>query len=121
MVKVLLKRFGIFKMAFFMGLYGFFIGLILGLIIAVISLFASTSTIQSGLLVTGWLNIIVLPVFFGAFNFFVSLILTPLVNLILKILKGIELDFLEVEEPNEIPQKNSPVKQQKPIVSKSKY
>lgn len=100
-----LKRIGVMKMAFFMGLYGVLLGFIIGFLLSIfISMIYSFSNLTGTLESSGfflqlrWLNLIFWPVFFGIFNFLIALVLTPLMNLILKIIKGLELDIVEEED-----------------------
>ena len=88
-----IKRLGVLKMASFMGLYGAFVGLLLGIFSAFILPFLVASFGIPGELGGGSLSIIFYPVFYGIGGFIGGLILTPIINLILKIIKGIDLDI----------------------------
>ena len=101
---VRLEHINIMKMALFMGLSGVVIGLILGIVVAVINPLI-TPSIPEGIvgggifsLASGFMAIIILPILYGAINFVSGLIFTPIMNLILKITKGIDLEMVEVEE-----------------------
>lgn len=116
-----IKRFGVIKMASFMGLYGAFIGLIMGIIFAIVSslinaLFSSATSSVGAVSFggVGWFSIILFPLAYGIIGFILGLILTPIMNLILKIIKGLDL---EIEEGNsydmqEQPQQYHPSQQQ---------
>ena len=91
----IIKRFGVIKMAVFMGLYTAFLGFVLGILFFLLSLIPSASTYSSllGIPVGGALLIIILPIIFGIVGFVNGLILTPIMNLTLKITKGIDLNL----------------------------
>lgn len=99
-----IQRIGVIKMALFMGLYGAAMGLIFGLFITLFS-FIGISAITSpefgflGFLI-GAGAIIFLPIFYGGFMFVLALIFTPIMNLILKIINGLDLD-LDMSVPAE--------------------
>ena len=92
-----IKKIGVLRMASFMGLYGVFIGLITAILTLVFSALLQaifpTSFSTGGLLsyVSGALALLIYPVFFGGVSFVASLIFTPLMNLVLKIIGGISL------------------------------
>lgn len=120
-----LKRIGVMKMAFFMGLYGFAIGLISGILVALVASSLSVptggSTATIDLLNLGWIAVIVLPFVYGIINFLLAFILVPLINLVLKIIKGVEFDLVEGEaNPTIVKSVVKPQKVQQPkrIVSK---
>ena len=95
-----LKRIGVVKTSFFMGIYGFAIGLIMGIIMTLItSLLIPIDTIGGGILslFTGFMTIIILPIAFGIFGIISGFIFTPIINLILKLIKGIDLELVEEE------------------------
>jgi len=117
-----IKRFGILRMSSFMGLYSVFIGLIFallaGLLFSIISsIFASGGdyVIQNGgpaelansgignPLSFSWFYLVLFPIIFGAFGFVSGLILTPIINLTLKAIGGIDLD-LDFQEYHQQPQ-----------------
>jgi hypothetical protein len=108
-----IKRFGILKMALFMGLYGAIIGLIAALLIAItLTIFIGSLPEQQSALVSifgvgVWLNVIFFPLGYGIIGFVAGVILTPIMNLILKIIKGLDLD---IEVPG-IPNVRQPVQQ----------
>jgi len=116
---VLLKRIGVLKSAYFMGLYGALIGFIAGLIIAILSVvlsslfLAATSVngipVEGGSLVPdifslGWLSIILFPILYGIAGFVSGVILTPISNLIFKIIKGIDINLEEEEVKSNVSQ-----------------
>lgn len=95
---VKLNRIGVIKAACFSGLFGVFMGLIFGLFF-VISTYMLKDLISSlggtlniGL---GWISLIIFPLGFGVLSFLTGLIFTPLMNLVLKIIKGLDLDMVE--------------------------
>lgn len=96
----LIKRFGVLRMACFMGLYGVFIGLIFAIIqLIFIAIFASVvsqlgTTTQIGLFGGSTaLILLTFPILYGIISFIAGLIFTPIMNLILKIIGGLELDI----------------------------
>jgi len=99
-----IKRFGIIKTACFMGLYGVFIGLLFGIFLLiytqVLKTVLETTTAEMGMLsllgIGGWLGLIFAPFMYGILFFLVGLIFTPIMNLILKIIGGLDLD-IEIE------------------------
>jgi len=100
-----IKRIGVIKMASFMGLYGFFIGLIFALLILIFgSLLSKTG---AGLLLStssiGFTGFILFPLLYGILGFVGGLILTPVMNLALKVIKGLDFD-LEIKEESVPPQ-----------------
>jgi len=88
-------------MACFTGLYGVAMGLIFGIIFALFSLVIPSATLVEGAEVSlgffKWIfgvgAIIFLPIFYGIFGFLAGLIFTPIMNLILRMIKGIDLDI----------------------------
>ncbi len=82
-----IKRIGVLKTASFMGLYSFFIGIILAIILSFLS------AMLSGLIGLNTLKIILFPFIYGIGTFIISMILIPIMNLVLKITKGINLDI----------------------------
>jgi len=98
---VVLKRVGVLKAACFLGLYGVFIGLIFGLIGIILSnVIRSLSAFGgAGILslfgIGTWLAVLLVPLVYGVLFFLMGLIFTPLMNLILKIIKGLDLDMVE--------------------------
>jgi len=102
-----IKRFGVLKMAYFMGLYGIVIGLIAGLFITLFSLIGTLpeSTLGALKFIYGVGAIIFLPIFYGVMMFLSGLIFTPIINLILKIIKGIDLN-IEMQEETTVQQQS---------------
>jgi hypothetical protein len=101
---VKLNRIGVLKSASFLGLYGVFVGLIFGIILFIYSQILKTvfsgnsyssSSFMNILGVGGALSIIVTPIIYGILFFLIGLIFTPIMNLILKIIKGLDLDMTE--------------------------
>lgn len=101
-----IKKFNVVKMASFMGLYGVFIGIIAGLIVTLSSLVGG-ALLEEALgifkFVYGTLSIIIFPIFYGFMMFLAGLIFTPIINLVLKIIKGIDLD-IEMQEQTQVQQ-----------------
>lgn len=89
-----IKRFGVLKMASFMGIYGAVIGLLAGIFVALLLVVIPPEYTAFGLFgQTGFFLVILYPIFYGVGGFVGGLILTPIINLILKIIKGIDLDI----------------------------
>lgn len=95
-----IKRFGVLKTSSFIGLYSFFLGFIFSLIMWIAAkLFSSLVFSSLGPLSPvsstsfSWIWIIILPFFYGIIGFVSSLIIIPIMNLTLKITKGIDLDL----------------------------
>lgn len=93
-----IKRFGILKMAYFMGLSGVIMGFILALIMGIsYSLFFSNiyfAEFEEGINFSfGWLNLLWFPLIYGIVMFLWGLIFTPITNLVLRIIGGIDLDL----------------------------
>ncbi len=96
-----IKRFGVLKTAGFTGLYMFFLGFIFSLVMWIVAkmlsnLFSSLSGSLGGtvsIVNFSWIWIIILPFFYGIVGFVSSLIIIPIMNLTLKITKGIDLDL----------------------------
>ena len=90
-----IKRFGVLKMAGFLGIYSAFFGLIFSLIMWVLSLILS-NIIPIGnlsILSFSWYYILILPLLYGVIGFISGFILTPIMNLVLKMTKGLDLDL----------------------------
>ena|SRR3989344_8638468 len=107
-----IKRFGILRMSSFMGLYSVFIGLIFALLIGMLvsMIFGGASTelgvgsaVNTSLFDFSWFNLVLFPLIFGAMGFVSGLILTPIINLTLKVIGGIDLD-LDFQEYHQQPQ-----------------
>lgn len=94
---VKLNRIGVIKVASFLGIFGVFIGLILDLITIISkytgSLFSNFDVAMDGGL--GWISLILFPLEVGVLSFLIGLIFIPLMNLVLRIVKGIDLDMVE--------------------------
>ena len=87
-----IKRVGVLKFSGFMGLYGAFIGIIFGIVFFLISIMFSSFNLIPGFLSGFWV-IILLPIFYGITGFIGGLIFTPIMNLTLKIIKGVDLNL----------------------------
>lgn len=100
-----IKRLGVIKTASFMGLYMFafgiiFIllwGIILSTLLGPLSGFVSTGASLSSL--------ILVPIIYGVIGFIGGLILTPIMNLALRIIKGVDLD-IEFDDSNSYSQES---------------
>jgi len=94
-----IKRFGVIRLASFLGLYGVAIGLFAGILFSLLSLFIPAESIAGVEPSLGIINLfsfgslIVLPIFYGIMFFVMGFIFTPIINLILKVIKGIDLDI----------------------------
>ena len=94
-----IKRIGVLKMAYFAGLSGLIIGIIFAIVMGVFYLlFYKVSNVvysDFGNVSLGftWLNLFLFPLMYGVGGFLGGLIITPLYNLILKIINGLELDI----------------------------
>ncbi|MEK6832411.1 MAG: hypothetical protein AABY32_00040 [Nanoarchaeota archaeon] len=72
-------------------------GLIFALILKIFSfiiplIFPSLAGIS---FMSGWLSILLIPLGYGVLSFLIGLIFTPIMNLVLKIIKGLDLDMEE--------------------------
>jgi hypothetical protein len=106
------------------GLYGAMIGLLIGIIAAILwfivfSVVSSGTTAISGVPITvggsPLLTIILMPLFYGITGFVGGLILTPLLNLALKMGKGIDFELEAVGPKGPAPQQPAT---QKPVPQK---
>lgn len=97
------RKIGVLKMSVFSGLFSFCIGLISTLLMLV------TVKITSSLMITGMAgeiisnsfslaNLLILPFAYGFFGLIAGLIFTPIMNLIFKIINGLDID---IEEPSQ--------------------
>jgi len=111
-----IKRIGVLKMASFMGLYGVFIGLLIailmGIFFSIISiLFGSALGNSSGispLFTFSWFNLFLFPLLSGIVGFISGLIFTPIINLILKIIKGLDFDLEIFSDSSQTQQQHRP-------------
>ena len=81
-------------MAGFLGLYGLFMGLVFAILGFLGTLVVSSTALE---LIGGGLSLFLLPFLYGVMGFVGGLIFTPIMNLSLRIVKGLNLD-LEIEE-----------------------
>jgi len=97
-----IKRFGVLKTASFTGLYLFFVGFIISLIMWLVSKMVSNllsslvSSLGGTVVSTNYFSIIwvfILPFFYGIIGFISGLIFIPIMNLVLKMTKGINFDL----------------------------
>jgi hypothetical protein len=103
-----IKRFGVIKTACFMGLYGVFMGLIFGIILLIYTQVLKTVLDTTGsdlgmislLGIGGWLGLILFPLIYGILFFLIGLVFTPLMNLILKMINGLDWDIEMEQQPN---------------------
>lgn len=106
---VVLKKVGVIKSACFLGIFGLFMGLIIDLFLLIFSAVMSSissafggssngiGTITGGFtgLGSGVLSYILIPLSYGVISFLGGLIFTPVMNLILKMIHGLDLDIVE--------------------------
>jgi hypothetical protein len=98
---VVLKKVGVIKSACFLGIYGLFIGVIVDLVLVIYtSMFSSIFSAAGGSSITSGLGIgiffyVLIPLFYGVISFLGGLIFTPLMNLILKMIHGLDMDMVE--------------------------
>lgn len=96
-------------MACFMGLLGLFIGLIVGIIAFIASMFGGGDVMTSFLSISGGiLYLLIVPLVYGVLSFLSGFISTPLMNLTLKITKGIDLDIEMQEETPAVAESQRP-------------
>jgi len=93
-----IKRLGVIKMASFMGLYTAFMGFVLVLLMlivwtTVVSMLDPGTQMLMGFFSVGWLSLLTIPLIYGVIGFLSGLIFTPIMNLVLKIVNGIDLDI----------------------------
>jgi len=90
-----IKRIGVLKTSVFLGLYSFFVGLVFAIIMWILSLIFSSllAQVTLGLFSFSLFFFILFPVLSGLISFVMGLIVIPIMNLTLKITKGIDLDL----------------------------
>lgn len=90
-----IKKFKVLKMASFMGLYGVFIGLIMAIFSSIFSLLVGSLIFESSLInsIFGFWALLFFPIFYGITAFVGGLIFIPIMNLVLKIVKGVDLEL----------------------------
>jgi len=99
-----LKKIGVLKMALFSGLFSFFIGFISAILMWILMGILS-GYMMSGIEGTGgfisigfsMMNLIIFPFVYGIIGFIAGLIFTPIMNLIFKIIKGLDILIEECE------------------------
>lgn len=98
-----ITRFGVLKMALFTGIYGAFIGLIFAILMGIfISIFGFIIPSGNEILPIfnfSWFFLLLFPIIYGVVGFIAGLILTPIINLILKIINGIDLNIETSDTP----------------------
>ena len=87
-----LERISIISVTKFGTIFGIILGLLFGLIISLLTLLKVNIYIFSSY---GFESLIIFPITYGIIGVLFGLICVPLVNLVLKITKGVELKFLE--------------------------
>jgi len=99
-----IRKLGILKMALFSGLFSFFIGLISAILIW------AFWAVLAGLLISipegtslspvsfSLINLILFPLIYGILGFIFGLIFTPIMNLVFKIIGGLDIIIEEPEE-----------------------
>jgi len=113
----ILNKIGVVKSALFMGIFaaviGFLFALFMGIVFSIFSSIFMSAT--SGLMAESvnpfsfnWLFLILFPILYGLGGLIVGFIFVPLSNLVLKIVKGIDLDLqkMEVQEVSVIQKTN---------------
>jgi hypothetical protein len=103
---------GVIKTACFSGIYGFFLGVIFLLYLMILSLVLSVSLsdMSTGIFPSffdGILGILLIPILYGVILFLIGLVFTPLMNLILKMINGLDWDIeIEQQTPVVVPSQN---------------
>ncbi len=113
-----LKKFGVMRMAIVSGLYGAMLGVIFGAIAAIVmSVISVGASNIYGINISGSpLGTFFFPIlFYGVGGFLGGLILTPLLNLALKMGKGIDFELEAVGPKGPAPQQPAT---QKPVPQK---
>ena len=95
-----IRKLGILKMALFLGLFSFFAGIISFVLVlifgaVIVGMFFGVPSEMISLDLT---SLVLIPLGYGVFGFISGLIFTPVMNLIFKIIGG--LDII-IEEPGE--------------------
>lgn len=105
-----IRKLGVLKMACFLGLFSFFVGIILSILIWILAGFLSTLLMEipgasiNIMTIFDFTNLVVFAFVNGVVGFVLGLILTPIMNLVFKIIGG--LDII-IEEPEESQLKNN--------------
>lgn len=86
-----IKKIGVLKTSIFLGVYSFFVGIVLSIIMWALS--AVFSRLLGGLFTFSFIYILLFPILSGVISFIGSLIVIPIMNLTLKITHGINLDL----------------------------
>ena len=113
-----ITKFKVINMACFLGLFGVFTGLLYGIIGSFLTLVVpSLATFKI------WEILLGLPIGYGIFMFILALIFTPIINLVLKIIKGLDfnLDLAEVTSANTTSAVNSKPLKKEPKKSFPKH
>ena len=99
-----IKKFKVMKVALFAGFYGVFIGLLFGILMTLSSFFVPVVFPVPGILdfATGAFAIVIFPLFYGVLAFIGGLIFTPLMNLTLKMIKGVDFELEAVAVNQEV-------------------
>ena len=92
-----IQKFNIINSALFLGLFGLFMGLLLGIILAILSLvIPAIATYKI------WEILLGVPISYGIMMFISGLIFFVIINLVLKIIKGWELE-IDLTNPSSKP------------------
>lgn len=95
-----IRKLGVLKMALFSGLFSFFVGLISIILMWIFATLLGDLLIaysQGSMLPSfGFTSLIILPFGYGVFGFISGLIFTPIMNLVFKIIRGLDI---VIEEP----------------------
>ncbi|MCK5624444.1 hypothetical protein KAI04_01225 [Candidatus Pacearchaeota archaeon] len=113
-----IQKFNVIKIASLRGLFGFFVGILIGIILTIF-----LSSIPFLATYPIWMILVGVPIAFGIFMFIITLIFTLIINLSLKIIKGLDLDvdLTESTSVNKVDttklNKGKPIKPVEPIKS----
>lgn len=112
-----IKRFGILKMASFMGLFSLFFGLISAILLwglgSLLLSLVMEAVIGPGIRTISvsfsFMNFLWFPLIYGIFGFISGLIFTPIMNFVFKIIGGLNLDIEMQETSKAVPAVPKPV------------
>ena len=92
-----IKKFAILKTAAFLGIYSFFLGFVFLLLMLVfpfiVALLFGSSILSLISISFKFSYLIIFPLLYGVMGFVLGIITTPIINLVLKMIKGIDLDL----------------------------
>jgi len=104
-----IRKLGILKMALFSGLFSFFLGLISFLLVflfgsLLIGFFMQVPSEVS----LDFTSLLLLPFGYGIMGFIMGLIFTPIMNLVFRIIRGLDIVIEEPEEKPSVAQEIKP-------------